>query len=139
MMDKYGINYYSVYSTVKALMAERVIRIIKIDIYKIFSLGGNNRKHSVKRMKLSDVAKNHEQLLSSYGDIKSAGSSKFKVEDTDRISMLKSKFDKGYKLSWITELFKIFKVQITNPVTYVLKNMRGQPIKEVLKNTNCKK
>jgi len=35
-------------------------------------------------------------------------------------------FEKGYTPNWTTEVFKIAKVQKTNPVTYLLKNSCGK-------------
>ncbi|KAK4884926.1 hypothetical protein RN001_001197 [Aquatica leii] len=53
---------------------------------------------------------------------------KFKVDDVVRISKNKGVFAKGYTPNWSTELFKIKKVQITNPVTYLIEDFRGNPI-----------
>lgn len=145
LMKKHNINHYSSYSVKKAAMAERVIRTIKTKIYKMFNLRGkhiwidklreitddyNNTKHSVIKMKPKDVSKKHEQslLTSVYSHIKVAGPAKLRVGDVVRISKYKSIFDKGYHPSWSTELFKIIRVQATNPVTYLLEDMRQQPI-----------
>lgn len=38
-------------------------------------------------------------------------------------------FDKGYTPNWSTELFKIVKIQLTNPATYLLEDMSGGPIR----------
>ncbi|KAJ8915420.1 hypothetical protein NQ315_003180 [Exocentrus adspersus] len=48
--------------------------------------------------------------------------------DIVRISKNKHIFAKGYTPNWTTELFKITAVKITNPTTYLLEDMRGQPI-----------
>ncbi|XP_026824761.1 uncharacterized protein LOC113561774 [Ooceraea biroi] len=40
----------------------------------------------------------------------------------------KTVFDKGYTLNWTTEVFRIIKVQTTNPVTYLIEDSRGEPI-----------
>lgn len=37
-------------------------------------------------------------------------------------------FEERYTSNWTTELFKIVKVKITNPTTYLLKDTRGAPI-----------
>lgn len=146
VMKKYNINHYSTYSVIKASIVERVIRTIKTAIYKMFSLRGkyvwidklkevadtyNGRKHTVIKMKPKDVTKQHEQHLldTVYNNIKIAGEGKLKVGDVVRISKYKTIFDKGYKPSWTTELFKISKNNVTNPVTYLLEDMKGHPIK----------
>ncbi|GJQ66449.1 hypothetical protein Trydic_g13274 [Trypoxylus dichotomus] len=145
LMDKHHINHYSMYSTKKASIAERVIRTIKNKLYKAFSLRGsykwidilprvtdkyNNTKHRTIKMKPCDVTTKNEQHLLSivYSSIKMMGKHKFKVGDIVRISKYKGVFAKGYVPNWSTELFKISKLQITNPATYLLVDMNGRPI-----------
>lgn len=145
LITKHGINHYSTYSTMKASIAERVIRTIKEKLYKEFSMSGkyrwidilstvtdkyNSTIHRTIKMRPRDVTKKKEkQLLKSvYNHIKISGYQKFGVGDVVRISKYKSIFDKGYTPSWSTELFKIIKVKITNPTTYLLEDMNGQPI-----------
>lgn len=147
LMQKYNINHYSTFSPIKAAIAERVIRTLKEQLFKYFSLNGsykwidilttivqnyNNQKHTVTSMKPQDINKTNEQkiLKSSYSYMKIAtGVQKFKVGDVVRISKAKHVFEKGYIPNWTTELFKIAKVQITNPITYLLEDMMGLPIK----------
>jgi len=43
------------------------------------------------------------------------------------MSKFKTIFEKSYTLNWITEVFRIIKVQKTNPVTYLLEDYRGKP------------
>lgn len=141
LMKQFSVNHYSTYSTVKAAIAERVIRTIKNPIYKTFSMRGrykwidifadvttqyNNRKHRTIGMKPNDVTAN--TTLTVYNTLKLFGRHRFNVGDVVRISKFKSIFSKGYLPNWSTELFKIVKMQITNPVTYKLEDMKGQPI-----------
>jgi hypothetical protein len=145
LMEGHGINHYSSFSTIKASMAERVIRTIKTEIYKAFSLRGryvwidklkevtdayNNKIHRTIKMKPKDVTQQHEKHLleTVYSRIKIVGKAKLKVGDVVRISKHKTVFDKGYKPSWTNELFKIVKVKVTNPATYLLEDMKGHPI-----------
>jgi len=53
-----------------------------------------------------------------YNRVKIAGPAKFKVGDSVRVSKYKTIFEKGYTPNWTTEVFKIVKVQRTNPITY---------------------
>ncbi|XP_011171644.1 uncharacterized protein LOC105204286 [Solenopsis invicta] len=70
-----------------------------------------------------------EKLLDTvYSHVKIAGPAKFKVGDSVRVSKYKTIFEKGYTPNWTTEVFKIAKVQITNPVTYLLKDYKGKPV-----------
>ena len=38
-------------------------------------------------------------------------------------------FDKGYTPNWSEEVFTVDKIQYTNPITYKLKDLRGEDIK----------
>lgn len=53
---------------------------------------------------------------------------RFQVGDFVRISKYKGIFEKGYTPNWSTEVFKIRKVQNTNPTTYLLQDSKGQII-----------
>ncbi|KAJ8950050.1 hypothetical protein NQ314_008056 [Rhamnusium bicolor] len=145
LMKKYKVNHYSTYSTKKAAIVERVIRTLKERLYKYFSLNGsyrwidilsdivkdyNNRWHRTIRMKPCDITKSNEKkiLNSVYKHIKLATPRRYKVGDIVRISKNKHVFKKGYTPNWTTELFKIVKVRITNPTTYLLEDMQGTPI-----------
>ena len=50
---------------------------------------------------------------------------KFKVNDHVRISRLKRHFQKGYDERWSHEIFTIYKVNPTLPVTYKIKEILG--------------
>lgn len=145
LMTQYAVNHYSTFSNMKASVVERLNRTLKNLMWIEFSLIGkykwlnilselmkkyNGRKHRTIGMKPIDVTKKIEkQLLNTvYSHIKISGFAKFKVGDHVRISKTKSVFAKGYTPNWTTEIFKIVKIQITNPVTYKLEDMTGQPI-----------
>ena len=65
-----------------------------------------------------------------YGDMEQLSSKpKFKVGDKVRISKYKRKvFDKGYTPNWSEEVFTVDEIQHTNPITYKLKDLRGEDI-----------
>jgi Integrase core domain len=146
LMKRNNINHYSTYTTMKAFICERFNRTLKNNMWKTFSLQGNykwltmlpnllklynNTIHSTIRMKPSDVNKKCEKvLLETVYKIKSKHikASKFKLNDRVRISKAKSEFGKGYTQNWSNELFKIIKVQKTNPVTYLLQDYLDQPV-----------
>lgn len=142
LMEQYNINHYSTFSTKKAAIVERVIRTLKNWLYKEFSARGNykwfdilpniinfynNKIHRTTGMKPIDVK--HTTKLSVYNHPKVALKAKFRVGDMVRISKFKGVFEKGYTANYSTELFKIVKVNITNPVTYMIEDVYGQPIK----------
>lgn len=59
-----------------------------------------------------------------------------------RISRKQGEFSKGYWPRWSNEIFTVFKVQFTEPVTYILKDDRGEVVKggfyeQELKATKC--
>lgn len=146
LCEKYGINLYSTYTTFKASIAERVIRTLKNMLYKEFSMRGeyrwidilqriadkyNNTPHSaIGGIKPSKVSKSNEKriLLEHFTHPKIFRNHRFKIGDFVRISKYKHVFEKGYTPNWTTEIFKIVKVQITNPVTYKLDDMNNQPV-----------
>lgn len=53
---------------------------------------------------------------------------KFKVGDFVRLSKYKHIFEKSYTPNWTTEIFKIRKIQHTNPITCLLVDLNEQPI-----------
>lgn len=146
LMKKHNINHYNTFSTKKAAIAERVIRTLKEKLYKYFSLNGsyrwidilpeitnnyNKQRHRTTGMKPCEINKKNEKIIlrSAYNHIKLATNlQKFKVGDIVRISKYKHVFEKGYTPNWTTELFKIIRVRITNPVTYLLEDFHGTPI-----------
>lgn len=142
LMKRHNINHYSTYSTKKAAIVERVIRTLKSWLYKEFSTRGtykwvdilpnitkkyNNKIHRTIQMRPVDVT--HTTVLNQYKYPKIARKAKYRAGDIVRISKYKSVFDKGFTANFSTELFKIVRVNITNPTTYILEDMNGQPIK----------
>ncbi|RLU21770.1 hypothetical protein DMN91_006146 [Ooceraea biroi] len=69
------------------------------------------------------------RLLSTvYKRVKIAASAKFRAGNTVHVRKHKTVFVKGYTPNWTTEVFKVAKVQRTNPATYLLEDYRGNPI-----------
>ncbi|XP_071580543.1 uncharacterized protein [Temnothorax nylanderi] len=70
-----------------------------------------------------------KRLLSTvYSRAKIAAPGRFRMNDPVRVSKFKTLFEKGYTPNWTTEIFRVAKIQRTNPVTYLLKDYRGKPI-----------
>lgn len=145
VMDKFKINLYSTFSVMKASIVERLNRTLKEKMWKLFSLQGtykwqnilpkivneyNNTKHSKIKMTPIQVNKKNEKMLlkTVYNNIKIAGPAKLKKNDLVRISKHKSLFEKGYTPNWSTEVFRISRVKITYPVTYLLEDLQNKPI-----------
>ena len=53
---------------------------------------------------------------------------KFSIGDNVRITKKKKTIDKGYTQRWTEEVFKIFKIQLTIPVTYKITDYKGEEI-----------
>lgn len=149
VMQEYHINHYSTYSVMKASIVERFNRTLMTKIWKQFSLQGthkwttilkkiineyNNTKHRTIKMKPIEVNENNENLLlktvyKQNNSIDAVRKNKFRVNDFVRISKFKHIFEKGYTPNWTAEIFKIRRVQLTNPVTYLLEDINGKHIK----------
>lgn len=146
LMKKLNINHYSTFSSTKASVVERVNRTLKSLMWKEFSMQGsykwlkilpeivykyNNTIHSTIKMKPSNVnANNESQLLKTvYSHIKLSNLiTKFKRNEHVRISKHRGIFAKGYNPNWSNEVFTVDKIQYTNPTTYLIRDLSGQPI-----------
>lgn len=146
LMQKFSINHYSTYSIMKASIVERFNRTLKSLMFREFSYNGtyhwinmykqlvkryNETKHRTIKMAPMDVnSKNEDYLLKTvYNRLKIFKQHKFHVGDYVRISKYKHLFEKGYTPNFSTEVFRIKSIQITNPVTYILEDYQGNPIK----------
>jgi len=89
----------------------------------------NAQKHQTIDMRFIDVtpAFANKLLTTVYSRIRIVASTRFKVGDSVRVSKYKTLFEKGYTPNWTTEMFKITKMQKTNPVTY-LKDSCEKPV-----------
>lgn len=145
LMQKFNINHYHTYSKMKASIVERFNRTLKNKMWRQFSIQGsykwlpilnklvsdyNNSKHRTIKMEPAKVNhKNAKKLLKTvYNRIKKFQMGKFRKYDHVRISKDKGIFSKGYLPNWSTEIFKICKVNMTNPVTYTLEDLNGNLI-----------
>lgn len=146
LMKRYKINHYSTFSTLKASIVERFNRTLKELMWREFSFNGtykwidmykdlisvyNNKPHRTIKMSPIEVNSENEQhiLKTVYSNIKLFTGSKLKMGDNVRISKYKGVFEKSYTPNWSTEIFKIAKVQNTFPTTYLLDDLKGNPIK----------
>ncbi|KAJ8911128.1 hypothetical protein NQ315_003304 [Exocentrus adspersus] len=102
----------------------------QIDLAEMQQFASCNRGFRVHRttgMKPAEVKPT--TVLNVYNYPKVALKPKFHPGDVVRISKFKGVFEKGYTANYSTELFKIAKVNVTNPVTYLLEDMSNHPIK----------
>lgn len=149
VVKKYKVNLYSTYSDLKASIVERFNRTLKERMWKMFTARGshewvsllpgllkryNNTVHSTIKMKPKDVRQKHVKdiltLLNNKGRTKDVSKqAKFKVSDTVRISRYKRIFTKGYLPNWTNEVFKIYAIKPTKPLTYILEDHNGEILK----------
>ena len=148
LLDKNKITLYSTENEEKSSVCERWNRTIKTQMWKQFTIQGNtmyldmlpkilkyynNTKHnSIKMTPIEASKKKNEGVVyfNLYGDMETLKQKpKFKIGDMVRISKYKRKvFDKGYTPNWSEEVFTVDKIQYTNPITYKLKDLRGEDI-----------
>ena len=142
------IELYSTFNEGKAVIIERFNRTLKSRMYKQFTIQNNTIWYNIidklvdeynktkhGSIKLTPVEaskkKNHGLVyFNLYGNIEALKQKpKFKIGNKVRISKYKRKvFDKGYTPNWSEEIFTVDKIQYTNPLTYKLKDLRGEDI-----------
>ncbi|XP_025162490.1 uncharacterized protein LOC112590390 [Harpegnathos saltator] len=106
---------------VENIQMDRFVTMSRCQIQRAKAL--NYRYVSCRCYKIAD-----KLLLTVYNNLKIAAPARFKVGGSVRVSKFKTIFEKGYTSNWTTEVFKIIKVQATNPVTYLLEDFRRKPI-----------
>lgn len=144
LLNKFNINHYFTYSEKKACIIERFNRTLKNRMWRLFSEQGsykwlhilpklvyeyNNKVHRTIGQKPVDVDESNEKeiflrIISQRR--KYVDKPKFSVGDHVRISRLSKTFGKGYTPRWSNEIYTVHSVQNTSPVTYILKDCRGE-------------
>lgn len=145
LMKSYKINHYSTYTHLKASIVERFNRTFKSWMYKYLHYHGsykwtdllekllnkyNNHFHRTIKMSPNQVNATTEKLLLNsiynYSHVKQKP--KYSVGDKVRISKYKNVFSKSYEGNFTAEIFTIYKVQPTSPITYLLKDFEDNLI-----------
>ena len=102
----------------------------------------NNRYHRTIKMRPIDVNKSNEKYIKknfyTYDIINEKP--KFKINDLVRISLKRRElFDKPTgNIKWSEELFKIYEINKSNVITYQLKDMNDEIIKDILRERTFK-
>lgn len=147
LMKKYNVNHYSTKTEKKAAIVERFNRTLKGVMFRRFSQRGthvwydilsdlirkyNNTMHRTIGMKPIEVNKSNEMLVLkrikriTTPRIEKMPPRRFKEGDKVRISKYKRVFTKGYLPNWTNEVFTVYRVQPTDPETYLLKDHKGE-------------
>ena len=143
------IEIYSTENEEKSSIVERWIRTMKEKMWKYFTDNNtytyidvlpelvedyNNTVHSSIKITPIEASKKKNELTvwrNLYPDRLKIQpiTPKFSVGDKVRITKKKKVFEKGYTTRWREEIFKITKIQNTNPVTYKLADLKDEEIK----------
>ena len=139
-----NIEMYSTFNEGKAVVIERFNRTLKNKMLKYFTANGtykyidilsslineyNNKKHSSTKLSPNELYFNGKKNYLTKKKNKIPISYDFKIGDKVRISKFKKKFEKGYTPNWTEEIFIIYAINMTNPVTYLIKDLNNNPIK----------
>ena len=86
----------------------------------------NNRVHGTTKMTPFEPSNN--KLIPSNKNHNNIKLPNFQVGDFVRVPDKRTLYSEGYPTNWIRELFKIHKVNPTNPVTYTLEDENSERI-----------
>ena len=145
-----NVKIYHTYSNLKAVVIERFNRSLRELMMKEFVKSNNtvwydilpkliktynNRYHRTIKMKPIDVNKTNEKHIKNtvYNYNITNKIPKFKINDLVRISLKRRQlFDKSTgNIKWSEELFKIYKINKSNVISYQLKDMNDEITKGI--------
>ena len=149
LLQKHNVELYSTENEEKSSVVERWNRTIKRNMWKYFTANNtkmyidvlpniiekyNNTYHrSIKcTPTVAREPSNHQHVFDALYSKKinqTSTTSKFNVGDRVRIVKKKKTFEKGFTPNWTEELFTVSEVKPTKPVTYSLKDTKGEEIK----------
>jgi hypothetical protein len=133
------IVIYSTHGEHKSAVVERFNRTLKTIMWKRFTAENtrnwidmldnllfqyNNRKHSTIKMTPTEASQ-----IVIRNPVKIEGNTKFSVGDQVRVSRIKGIFEKGYLPNWSEALYTVNEIKRTDPITYILKDAKGEIIK----------
>ena len=136
------IQIHSTNSDLKAVFVERFNRTLLDLIKKPMYFEGkacwlnhldtamekyNNRVHGTTKMTPFEMVTNTNKIIN-IKIIKNEKIPKFQVGDYVRVPDKRNIYSKGYTTNWNRELFKIHKINPTNPVTYGLVDENNEQI-----------
>ena len=138
---------FSTFNEGKAVVIERFTRTLKNIMWKYFTANNtrfcldaldqmvknyNDKVHSTIKMAPKEASKDINRGKVYFNIIKkqnkSCTSIKYKKGDKVRISKYKRHFEKGYTPNWTEEIFTIDKINMTNPVSYQVRDLNNERI-----------
>ena len=144
LLEENNVKLYKTHNELKSCVVERWNKTIKTDMWKYFTANNsykyidilpalvekyNNSYHRSIKCKPVEAQKtaNQEKVLTNlYGKKNDKPLPKFKIGDRVRITKKKTIFDKGFTPNWTDEIFTISEIKPTVPVTYTIKDVKGE-------------
>ena len=145
-LKEHNIELYHVYNEGKACVIERFNRTLGemiqkhltakktdkyVDILQKLLDDYNHKNHSTIKMSPFDASKpENEEKVQKVFTTRTGCASKpiFKIGDRVRLPIIKNTFEKGYTPNWTEEIFEITNVIKSNPISYKVKDLHGEPI-----------
>lgn len=148
LLKKYNVKLFSTQSDKKASIIERFNRTLKMKMSKLFDATNSfryidalddlvyNYNHTIHRtigiapinaIKLENYDIVYDNFYKNHSFVPEK--SNFEVGDIVRIPIYKNIFTKEIVGNWTIELFKVSKINKTNPVTYNVVDLLDDPIK----------
>ena len=143
VLDKFAIHHYSIKTKMKASIVERFIRTLKSRLEKYFVKNEtkrwidvldqlidnyNNTPHRTIGMSPNKVTDDNANKVfqKMFPDIELQAKPRLHIGDKVRKITEKTIFEKGYKQSWSTEMYRISDVkQSAGRVWYIISDMNG--------------
>ena len=146
-------NYiYSVFNSGKNPVIERFNKTLKNKLWKQFAVQGNQKWLDILQKITSKYNNTIYRTINTTPSLASKDPSlvkikeetytnkepKLKTNDRVRIFKHKSKFEKGHKGYWTKEIFKVIKINQTNPIMYTIQDLNNKEIQGSFYTENCK-
>lgn len=143
LLQRYGIKLYHTESVEKSAIVERLNRTLNerlkikfeinqnfrwVDVLPSIVSDYNNTVHTTIKMKPIDVRKEHENFINKKS-MSSVQKPTFNVGDRVRIQVSKKTFENKYRNNWSREIFVINKIVYSDPITYKIKDLKGEDVK----------
>lgn len=140
------VHWYSVFSEIKASAAERQIRTLREKLRRIMHHSGqlkytnilsklaatyNKTVHSRTGYKPSEInSKNENSVFQKlYGTPVSSKKIRYKIGEQVRVSRALDLFEKKSSVRrWSEEVFTVYKIRLSNPPMYYLKDHKGEEL-----------
>ena len=139
---EYKNHIYSVFNSGKNPVIERFNKTLTNKLWKQFTVQENQKWLNILQKITSkynntihrtinttpSLASKNPSLVKIKEEINFDKKPKFKINDRVRIFKYKNKFEKGYRGYWTKEVFKVTKINNTNPIMYTIQDLNNEKI-----------